>query len=64
MPRRPSPRPKTALIQIAIEPDDKKAFDVWCEANATTMSDVIREHIAPYIAQGKELLAKQRSPEE
>lgn len=59
MSRRPSARPKTALIQIAINPEDKKAFDAWCEANSTTMSEVIRDYIAPYIAHGKEILAKQ-----
>ncbi|MFQ3629507.1 MAG: MerR family transcriptional regulator [Cyanobacteriota bacterium] len=47
------------VIQVAVEPDDKAAFDAWCMANSTTMSEVIRQEIAPYIAKGKKLLEDQ-----
>jgi hypothetical protein len=57
MPRRPLNRKdkKTELIQIMVAPQEKAAFDAWCAANSTTMSDVIRQAIAPYIAKGREL---------
>lgn len=46
---------KREFIQVAIDERDKAAFDAWCAANSTTMSDVIRRAIAPYIAQGQEI---------
>lgn len=46
MPRRKLERKKNQYIQIAIAPDEKAAFDAWCEANSTTMSEVIRREIA------------------
>ncbi len=57
MPRRPLNRKdkKTELIQIMVAPDEKAAFDAWCAANSTTMSEVIRSAIAPYIVKGVEL---------
>jgi hypothetical protein len=57
MPRRPLNRKdkKTELIQIMVAPQEKAAFDAWCAANSTTMSDVIRQAIAPYVAKGREL---------
>ncbi len=57
MPRRKLDRRKSEYIQFAIEPDEKEAFDAWCMANSTTMSDVIRKEITPYITKGKKLLA-------
>ncbi|MBF2085404.1 hypothetical protein [Thermoleptolyngbya sp. C42_A2020_037] len=56
MPRRKLERRKSEYIQVAIEPDEKAAFDAWCAANSTTMSDVIRKEIAGYIAKGKKLM--------
>ena len=56
MPRRKLDRRKSEYIQFAIEPDEKEAFDAWCMANSTTMSDVIRKEIAPYINKGKKLI--------
>jgi hypothetical protein len=38
-----------------VAPQEKAAFDAWCAANSTTMSDVIRQAIAPYVAKGREL---------
>ncbi len=38
-----------------VAPDEKAAFDAWCAANSTTMSEVIRSAIAPYIVKGVEL---------
>ena len=32
-------------IQIVIEKDKKAAFDAWCLANHTTMSDLLRQAI-------------------
>ncbi|AFY51299.1 hypothetical protein Nos7524_5609 (plasmid) [Nostoc sp. PCC 7524] len=58
MPRKKLERKKD-YIQIAIEPDDKAAFDTWCLANGITMSEIIRKEIAPYIAKGKKLLEGQ-----
>lgn len=43
------------FVQFAMEGKDKEAFDLWCAANSTTMSDVIKKAIAPYIAKGEEL---------
>ena len=46
------------FIQIVINKEDKAAFDAWCVANSTTMSDIIRREIAPYIAQGQQMQQK------
>ena len=32
-------------IQIVIDKDKKAAFDAWCLANQTTMSDLLRQAI-------------------
>lgn len=58
MPRRKLDRKKNEYIQVAIEPDEKAAFDAWCAANSTTMSEVIRREISSYVARGKKLLAE------
>jgi hypothetical protein len=58
MPRKKLERKKD-YIQILIDPIDKTAFDTWCLANSTTMSEIIRKEIAPYIAKGKKLLEAQ-----
>ena len=58
MPRKKLERKKD-YIQIVIDPMDKAAFDAWCLANSTTMSEIIRKEIAPYIAKGKKLLEAQ-----
>ncbi len=47
---------KNAYIQVPITPEDKRAFDVWCSSNGTTMSEVIRKEIASYVSKGKKLL--------
>lgn len=44
-----------AFIQVPINLEDKADFDAWCEANSTTMSEVVRKAIAPYILKGSEL---------
>lgn len=54
MPRKQLYRNKD-FIQIVINTEDKVAFDTWCAANSTTMSDIIRKEIAPYIAKGQEI---------
>lgn len=46
---------KREFIQVSINPEDKADFDAWCTANSTTMSEVIRRAIAPYIVKGSEL---------
>jgi hypothetical protein len=43
------------MVQVMMFPEDKAAFDAWCTANSTTMSDVIRKAITPYIVKGGEL---------
>lgn len=43
-------------IQIVIAKEDKVAFDAYCEANQTTMSEIIRSEIADYVDQGKKLM--------
>lgn len=58
MPRRKLERKKNEYIQVAIEPDEKAAFDAWCAANSTTMSEVIRREISSYITRGKKLLTE------
>ncbi|MEC4818618.1 MAG: hypothetical protein SAK29_35895 [Scytonema sp. PMC 1069.18] len=58
MPRKKLARKKD-YIQIVIDPDDKTAFETWCLANSTTMSEMIRKQIAPYVAKGKKLMEKQ-----
>lgn len=57
MPRRALNRKdkKTEMIQVMVAADEKIAFDAWCEANSTTMSEVVRKAIAPYVAKGDEL---------
>ncbi|MHC5819376.1 MAG: hypothetical protein ACYT04_26730 [Nostoc sp.] len=55
MPRKKLERQKD-YIQFVVDTADKKAFEAWCSANSTTMSDVIRNEIAPYIVKGKKLL--------
>lgn len=52
MPRRKLEKKKTALIQILLLPEEKEAFDYWCASRNTTMSDIIRKEIAPYIREG------------
>lgn len=54
MPRR-SLNKKTELIQIVVTPDDKAAFDAWCAANSTTMSEILRQAMIPYIQKGQKL---------
>ncbi len=46
---------KREFIQVPINPEDKAAFDAWCAANQTTMSEVVRRSIAPYVLKGQEL---------
>jgi hypothetical protein len=58
MPRKKLERKKD-YIQIVIDTDDKIAFDTWCLANSTTMSEIIRKQIAPYVAKGRKLIEKQ-----
>lgn len=55
MPRRKLERKKTEMIQVMVEPQDKAAFDAWCSANSTTMSEVLRRAMAPYVREGQEL---------
>lgn len=55
MPRKKLDRKKD-YIQIVIEQDDKVAFEAWCIANSTTMSEIIRKEIAPYVTKGKKLV--------
>lgn len=43
------------MIQVMVFPEDKVAFDRWCAANSTTMSDIIRRQIAPYVESGRRL---------
>ncbi len=47
---------KSEYIQFVISSDDKQALDAWCAENSTTMSQVIRSQIAPYIYKGRKLL--------
>jgi hypothetical protein len=42
-------------IQIVIPKEDKIAFDRWCVSNSTTMSEIIRKEIAPYIQAGEKI---------
>jgi hypothetical protein len=55
MPRKKIGR-KNVYIQVVINPDDRIAFDAWCNKNHTTMSEIIRSSIAPYVAEGKKIL--------
>jgi len=55
MPKRKLNR-KREFLQVTIDQEDKAAFDAWCEVNSTTMSEVVRQAIAPYIAKGKKIL--------
>jgi hypothetical protein len=50
-------------IQIVIAKEDKIAFDAWCEANSTTMSDIIRSEIASYVDKGKTLMLAKKLQE-
>lgn len=52
---------KREFIQVPINPEDKAAFDAWCAANSTTMSEVVRRAIAPYIVKGDELRREKAS---
>ena len=52
---------KREFIQVPINPEDKADFDAWCEANSTTMSEVVRRAIAPYILKGSELRREKAS---
>jgi len=49
------------FIQVPINPEDKADSDAWCEANSTTMSEVVRRAIALYIVKGGELRQKEVS---
>jgi hypothetical protein len=49
------------MVQVMMFPEDKAAFDAWCTANSTTMSDVIRKAITPYIVKGGELRQQEAS---
>lgn len=62
MPKRKLDR-KREFIQVAIDPSEKAAFDAWCAANSTTMSEIIRKEIAPYIAKGNQLQQNQTTAE-
>ena len=42
-------------VQFAMEGKDKEAFDRWCAANSTTMTEVIKKAIAPYVKAGEEI---------
>lgn len=42
-------------IQVVISKEDKADFNAWCEANYTTMSEMVRRAIAPYVVKGGEL---------
>lgn len=46
MPGRKLEREKNEVIQVAIEPNEKTAFDAWCMPNSTTISNIIRQEIA------------------
>lgn len=62
MPRRKLDRKKTEMIQVMVEPEDKAAFDAWCAAHSTTMSEVIRQQIAPFVKKGSELQRNETKP--
>lgn len=49
MPKKKLNRTKSAMIQVMVFEQDKIAFDAWCMAHGTTMSEVIRKEITPYI---------------
>jgi hypothetical protein len=55
MPKRKLGR-KNVYIQVVVNPDDRAAFDAWCEKNNTTMSEIIRQQIAVYVTEGKKIL--------
>jgi hypothetical protein len=55
MPRKKLSNKRTEMIQVMVFPEDKVAFDRWCAANSTTMSDIIRRQIAPYVESGRRL---------
>lgn len=52
---RPKLNRKREYIQLAIDADDKAAFEAWCAVNRMTMSDVIRKEISPYITKGRKI---------
>jgi len=52
---RPKLNRKIQYVQFVLDADDKLAFEVWCAANRTTMSDVIRKEISPYVSKGKKM---------
>ena len=49
-------------VQFAIEAEDKELLDRWCAANSTTMSEVIKKAIAPYVVKGGELREQEVAP--
>lgn len=51
-----------AVIQVMMAPEDKAAFDAWCAAHSTTMSEVIRQQIAPFVKKGSELQRNETKP--
>lgn len=60
MPRRKLGRKKTEMIQVMVEPRVKIAFDTWCAANSTTMSEVLRSCMRPYVQKGEEIMSEVR----
>ncbi len=57
MPRRKLNKEVT-YIQVQVTPVEKEAFDLWCQVNGKTMSEVIRREIAPYVEKGLTLTKK------
>lgn len=55
MPRRKLNKEVT-YIQVQVTPEEKAAFDAWCQANGKTMSEVIRREIAPHVEKGLRIL--------
>jgi antitoxin component of RelBE/YafQ-DinJ toxin-antitoxin module len=49
---KPSLNKDYCYIELAIDADDKEAFQAWCAANRLTMSEVIRKEIKPFINEG------------
>ena len=46
-------------IQIVIDKDKKAAFDAWCLANQTTMSDLLRQAIDRCLAGDSDKISAQ-----
>lgn len=55
---------KRIFIQVPTDERTKKAFSMWCEVNGTTMSEKIKDLIAPLVAEGESLLAKVRTSDQ